>query len=409
MSRQVWITGLGATTAFGLGMDTLMEGLRSGQSAAAAPQHFDLTPLGLSALAELRDPLPDVAGFTDDRKVSLLYSAAREAMYSAALPWWPDARRGVFLGTGLSSVTPDELRHDLYPHLQGDTFSRPSLARDLRTDGGAPGRHLPARAAASLALDLGAGGAVQTSFAACAASAQAIIDAMRAIQRGELDCVIAGGHDSMCHPFGVLSFLLLGTLCHDTCRPFDKRRSGFLLGEGAAVLVLEAEDAARARGAPPLARLLGGGTSVDAHAITAPHPDGLGAQLAMARALADAGVAPASIDQINAHGTGTMVGDRAEALAISRLFPGGVPVASLKGALGHTIAAAGAVELAASVRSMNDGFMLGTVGYAQPDPACPIQVARQPVDRTPGLILSNSFGFGGQNAAIVVAHPDFQR
>jgi 3-oxoacyl-[acyl-carrier-protein] synthase II len=313
----------------------------------------------------------------------------------------------VFLGTGLSSVTTEELERDLFPHLEGGAFSRASLAADLDGHAGAPGRHLPARAARSLAQHLGCRGPVSTSFSACAASAQAIAAALQAVRRGEVVRAVAGGQDAMAHPLGGLSFLLLDTLCSEACRPFDLRRDGFMLGEGAALLLLESPDAARRAGRRALARVLGVGTSIDAHAVTAPHPDGHGAWLTMRRALDDAGIEPAAVDWINAHGTGTPVGDRAEALAVSRLFPAATLVSSLKGAVGHTIAAAGAVEAVATVAAMSAGFTPGTVGCERPDPGCPVRVLQRSVQRAPGLALSNSFGFGGQNASLLLAHPDW--
>lgn len=405
---EIWITSMGVVTGFGLGQHVLADALEAGSTAGAPPHSFDPGLLAIRSLAELRAPVPEVEGFKDDRKVHLLFAAARETLESPGLPPGPAGDRGVFLGTGLSSVTPGELAADLYPHLRDGAFDRASLAMTLDTLSGSPHRHLPGRAARALARLFGATGPVQTSFSACAASAQAIADATLAIRRGEIRCALAGGHDSMTHPLGVLSFVLLGTLSDDRCRPFDRRRNGFLLGEGAAVLLLEHPDHARERGARPVARLLGAGTSVDAHAVTAPHPDGFGACLAMRRALQDASIRPEQVDQINAHGTGTLVGDRAEALAVARLFSHAVPVCSLKGAFGHTIAAAGAVELVASIAAMGRGFLPGTAGCEEPDPDCPVNVQRAPERRTPGVILSNSFGFGGQNASLVVAHPDFQ-
>lgn len=404
--REVWITSIGVVTAFGVGLASLVRALADNRTAAAPVTSFDPGRLQIRHLAELREPVPTVTGFTDDRKVNLLFAAAEEAARGAGLDDTPDPSRGVFLGTGLSSVTPAELEQDLYPHLSAGRFDRASLARALDIRSGSPHRHLPGRAAAALARRWGARGPVLTSFSACAASAQAIADAASSIRRGEITLALAGGHDSMAHPLGVLSFVLLGTLTDDLCRPFDRRRNGFLLGEGAAVLVLEDAEAARARGARPLARFLGSGTSVDAHAVTAPHPEGYGASLAMVRALQDAGVPPEAVSQVNAHGTGTHVGDRAEALAVARVFRHPVPVCSLKGAVGHTIAAAGAVELAGSIGAMNAGFLPGTTGCDDPDPDCPVHVLTAPQWTRPSIILSNSFGFGGQNASLVISHPD---
>jgi 3-oxoacyl-[acyl-carrier-protein] synthase II len=403
-SREIWITAAGAVTGYGVGLGPLCEGLRRGVGAGVPPTVQQVSLLPVPVVASAPTDLPVPAGFEGDRKLALLLAAARQLPRELST----GGRCGVFLGTGLSSVSLEELEQDLFPHLEGERFQRSSLAADLAPHAGAPQRHLPARGGRALAADLGLTGPVSTSFSACAAGAQAIVSAVQALRRGEIHRAVVGGQDAMAHPLGALSFLQLDTLCSELCRPFDIRRDGFMLGEGSALLLLETPRAASEAGRTPLAMLLGVGTSVDAHAVTAPHPDGHGAWLTMGRALADAGVCPDQVEQVNAHGTGTPVGDRAEALAIARLLPSNTPVCSIKGAVGHTIAAAGAVELAATVAAMAAGFSLGTVHCEQPDPACPVRVQRQAAPGAPGLVLSNSFGFGGQNASLLVAHPDWQ-
>lgn len=405
---EIFVTGAGVVSGFGQGLPALVEGLARGESAARPPRVHSLGSLPVQHLAEVPGSLPRVPGFEQDRRAGLLALASREARRESGLSQHPqpDSRCGVFVGTGLSSVTPLELEEDLYPALRGERFDRAELAAALRPRGGAPARHCAEQLTSWLARRWGAGGPVQTSFGACAASAHAVVDAVRALRRGEIHRAVVAGHDSMTHPLGVLSFVLLGTLCEQAlCRPFDVRRSGFLLGEGAAVLVLERPEVAEARSAPLLGRILGVGTSVDAHAVTAPHPEGRGAWLAMARALDDAGLEPGAVDLVNAHGTGTQVGDLAEALAVERLLGTGVPVTSIKGATGHTIAAAGVVELAATLGAFTRGFTPGTAGCEQPDPACPVDVVTSPRPEEPRTVMSNSFGFGGQNGSLVVAHP----
>jgi 3-oxoacyl-[acyl-carrier-protein] synthase II len=204
----------------------------------------------------------------------------------------------------------------------------------------------------------------------------------------------------MIHPLGVLSFVVLGALSEQRCRPFDQERSGFSIGEGAAILVLESEERARRRGAPVLARILGAGTSVDAWRPTAPHSEGRGAVLAMRRALKDAGLSPDQVDHVNAHGTGTPLGDAVEARAVAEVLGEGTPVCSVKGAIGHCIAAAGAVEAAVCVAALDQGWTPGTVGLERPED-WPVEVRRETRDDAPSIILSNSFGFGGQNCALV--------
>jgi 3-oxoacyl-[acyl-carrier-protein] synthase II len=342
----------------------------------------------------------------DDRKAALALAALRDALEDAGHPDLSGDRAGVFLGTGLSSVTPHELAEDVYPHLRDGRFDRAAMARDLRTDGVAPRRHLPARVTAAVASAVGATGPVGTSFSACAAASQAMGAGMRAIRRGQVDRVIVGGHDSMIHPIGLLSFVVLGALAPVSCQPFDRRRSGFLIGEGAALFVLEAEDVARARGARIRARFLGAGTSVDGWNVTAPHPEGAGAEQAMRRALRDAGLPPEAVGYVNAHGTGTPVGDVAEARAIRRIFGQRAQVSSIKGAIGHTIAAAGAIEAAATIAALEGGWLPGTVGLEQPDPDCPINLVRECVSSRVSVALSNSFGFGGQNSTLVFGSAD---
>jgi hypothetical protein len=207
-------------------------------------------------------------------------------------------------------VTVRELNEDVMPYVRDGVLDRVAVDADLRRDHVAPRRHLPERVTAAVARRVGALGPQSTSFSACAAGAQAIANAAWAIRRGEVNIAIAGGHDSMIHPLGVLSFIVLGALSPTTCRPFDHGRDGFVIGEGAAMFVLEEESAAIARGATIWARLLGAGNSTDAHNATAPHPEGAGAALSMRRALVDARLPASAVQHVNAHGTGTPLGRR---------------------------------------------------------------------------------------------------
>lgn len=405
---DVVITGVGLLTAAGRGLDALCRVLQAGEGCA---RRYD-TALPISRVAMVPE-VPERDDFPDDRKAWLALAALDDALADAG--WTPCAappeRRAVFLGTGLSSVTPNELAEDIYPHLRvmpnGERgFDREAMARDLAPDRAAPRRHLPARVTEAVAERLDARGPVGTSFSACAAAAQAIAEGLRTLRRGEADVAFVGGHDSMVHPMGLLSFVVLGALAPEIARPFDRRRDGFLLGEGAAILVLERVGAARARGARVRARLVGAGTSVDAWNVTAPHAEGAGAERAMRRALADAGLSPESIDYVNAHGTGTPIGDMAEAKAVWRVFGSTVPVSSIKGAIGHAVAACGAVEAAACVGALEGGWLPGTFGYEEPDPACPVEVLGAPVRRPAEVVMTNSFGFGGQNCVLVLARAD---
>lgn len=355
----------------------------------------DALALGVPCVASVED-LPEDPDFFDDRKGAL----AAAALGDVERP--EGARLGLWLGTGLSSLSPAELEQDLYPYLRDGRFDRAAMARDLSGKAWVH-RHLPARVTEVLAARMGAIRA-ETSFSACAAAAQALALAAEAVASDAVDVAFAGGHDSMLHPIGMLSFVVLGALSVGTARPFDRDRDGFLLGEGAAILRLERERDARARGAPILARFMGAGSSVDAWNVTAPHPEGRGAELAMRRALRDAGLVAEDIDYVNAHGTGTPIGDRAESMAIHRAL-GEVPVSSFKGAVGHTIAAAGAVEAALCLACFTENRLPASVGLEELDPACPANVLQQSIEKRPRAILSNSFGFGGQNCALVLGAP----
>ncbi len=402
--NEVVVTGLGVVSAAGPTFSDLADALASGRQCASPVD----SPLPLKEWASVPGEIPKHADFKNDRKAWLAFAALEEALLDAKLP--SGSRTSVFLGTGLSSITPEELEEDAFRHLPSgaERFDRASLLADLSPDHLAPWRHDPIRVTSMVAKRVGATGPCGTSFSACSAAAQAIAEGLRTLRRGEADVAIVGGHDSMLHPFGLLSFVVLGALSETSCRPFDKNRDGFLIGEGSAMLVLETAAHAKARGARIRAQLLGAGTSADGYNATAPHPEGAGAEKAMRGALKDADIKPSQIDYVNAHATGTPVGDIAESMAISRVI-GSVPVSSIKGAIGHTIAAAGAIEAAACIAALQGGWMPGTVGLQSIDPECPVSALERSVDRPPKVVLSNSFGFGGQNAALVLAHEDWSR
>jgi len=398
-SQEVVITGVGVLTGYGKGLASLSEGLRAHRGATAPLAAFDPAGLPIGEAAEFPELLEELPGLPDDRKGALAMEATSDALASAGLEQVSGA--GVFLGTGLSSVTPKELEEDVFAHLTEHGLDHDAVMLDIAQDRAAPGRHLPENVTAAVAEYAGAGGPQYTSFSACAAGAQAIAQAARAVRRGEVEIALCGGHDSMIHPLGVLSFVVLGALAKGGCHPFDTRRDGFVIGEGAAILVLESAESARRRGARVMARFLGAGTSVDAFQPTAPHSEGRGAILAMRRALGDAGLSPEQVSHVNAHGTGTPLGDAVEAHAIAAVLGANVPVSSIKGAVGHCIAAAGAVEAAACVAALDEGWSPGTFGLEEPE-AWPVFVRQEPADDAPQIILSNSFGFGGQNCALVL-------
>jgi len=263
-----------------------------------------------------------------------------------------------------------------------------------------------------LALEFDARGPAYNCLTACAASTQAIGEACEIIKRGGATVMISGGCHTMIHPLGVTGFNRLTALStrndspQTASRPFDATRDGFVLGEGAAMLILEELEHARARGANILAEVVGYGSTADAFRITDIHETGRGAIAAMAQAIANAGVTVDDIDYISAHGTGTQENDKIESLAIRTLFAGRakkVAISSVKSMMGHLIAAAGATELITCVLAIRDGVIPPTANYTKPDPNCDLDyVPNEPRKAEVDVALSNSFGFGGQNDTVVV-------
>ncbi len=398
MTRRVVVTAAEAITAAGIGRSTLSKVLRSDRCVGSSGAF----QLPIERVARVLDDVPIHTDFLDDRKSHLGWLAAELAWTRSGLGEGIKDRPVVFVGTGLSSITPFEMNEDLLCHIVDGRFDRDAMAKDLRTNLAAPRRHLPHYFGEKLGDRFNASRS-GSNFSACAAASQAIGSGFWAVRRGEADIAVVGGHDSMDHPIGLLSFQVLGALSPSFCRPFDRSRDGFMLGEGAGFLILEERERAIRRGAPILAEILGAGTSMDAWNPTAPHPEGTGAEMAMRRALKDAKVLPEQVNYVNAHGTGTPLGDAAESKAIQRVFNQGVKVSSIKGSIGHCIAAAGAVETVACVDMIVNGWMAGTVGLQDLDRDCTVQVLQCSLDKSPSVVVSNSFGFGGQNASLVLS------
>jgi 3-oxoacyl-[acyl-carrier-protein] synthase II len=245
---------------------------------------------------------------------------------------------------------------------------------------------------------------------ACAAGGLAVAQAASLVRRGAASIVLCGGADSMVNPLGIGGMSRLGAPSPrndaDACRPFDRRRDGLVIGEGAAMFIVESEERALNRGVKPLARILGWGSTQDGYRVTAPRPDGSSARNAMARALTRAELRPEAVGYVNAHGTGTLLNDLAEAKAIRDTFGAladHLPVSSIKGAVGHLMAASGAIELAACLLPFQRNLLPGTAHHREKDPLCEINViGEQPTEASVEVVLSNSFGFGGQNATIVL-------
>ena len=391
MRHRVAVTGMGVISPLGLTVDDFRDALLAGRSGVRTITVFDSASLPTRIAAEV--PW-NGAPILRDRKVTFAIAAARAAFDDATRSGTrPAGDGGLSLGLGL------------------ELFSMPDLAAKHR--GEPHSLQTPSDVSVpAIMKDLGLTAPPMTHVSACAAGTDAIGHAFRMIATGRRRWMTAGGTDSMINPLGVAGFCSIGatTTANDppacASRPFDRRRSGFVLGEGAGMLILERFEDAEARGATIHAEVCGYGNSFDAHGISEPHPDGRGALQAMSRALAEAGIDASEVDCINAHGTSTPKNDPVETLAIRRLLGARaerVPICAPKSMIGHLISAAGAVEAIAAIACMNAGFVHPTINLDEPDPACDLDyvphVARKHAQR---VVLSNSFGFGGQNASIVL-------
>jgi 3-oxoacyl-[acyl-carrier-protein] synthase II len=261
-------------------------------------------------------------------------------------------------------------------------------------------------AAAAISIKYGFGGQVTTPVVACAAGSQSILDGLRQIQWGYADAAVVGGAEAAAINSAREGFKAARALSPTGfARPFDVNRDGFVMGEGAAVLILEAEEVAAARGAAPIAEILGAASTADAYHITAPHPEGEGAERAIRLALEDAGLMPSDISYINAHGTGTSLNDQTEGAVIARIFGQNQPaVSSIKGTTGHGLGASGSIEAVAVVEAIRRGELPPNIGLDEQDPEIPLtDIVREPRDWEPGPALTNSFGFGGHNTVIAIS------
>ena len=263
-------------------------------------------------------------------------------------------------------------------------------------------------AAAAISIKYGYGGQVTTPVIACAAGSQSILEGLRQIQWGYADAAVVGGTEAAARKPAREGFKAARALSSSGyARPFDVDRDGFVMGEGAAILILEAEEVAADRGATPIAEVLGGGSTADAHHVTAPHPEGDGAERAVRLALEDARLEPSDVVYINAHGTGTDLNDRTEGLVIQRIFGDEQPaVSSIKGSTGHGLGASGSIEAAVVVEAIRRGELPPNIGLTNQDPEIPLHdIVREARPWDPGPSISNSFGFGGHNAVLAIAPP----
>jgi 3-oxoacyl-[acyl-carrier-protein] synthase II len=383
--RRVAITGIGALASCGIGADAFWQGLL-----ADAPD-------GSRAIVDF-DPQPwfdnPKEARRSDRFAQFSLAVAQMALDQAGEITAEPSRRGVIFGTGVGGLA--TLEEQIWNfHEKGPRRVSPFLVPMMMSNAGA----------ASISMRHGWQGPCETTVTACAAGTHSVANAARLISYGRCDAVIAGSAEAAMTPVGTQGFANMTALSSEgVSRPFDVRRDGFVMAEGAGCLILEDWDTAVARGATILAEVLGGASTADAHHITAPAPGGVGAIACMEQALAEAGISAADIVQINAHGTSTPLNDAAEAAAIAQVFGHpGPPVTSTKGVTGHALGAAGSLEAVAVVQSILTGIIPPTAGYGEPDPdMAPIDIVTEPRSWTPGPTLSNSFGFGGHNGTLII-------
>ncbi|KOV56162.1 beta-ketoacyl-[acyl-carrier-protein] synthase family protein [Streptomyces sp. MMG1121] len=403
----VAVTGLGLVTPAGIGRKATWTGLTAGVSTATADPALDGLPVAFSCQV----PGLDAAGLLGhrlarrlDRFTTFALLAAREAVADAGLTsgGWDGARIGVVMGVGTGSMQSWQAEFD---RLAGQVPERVSPL--------ALPRSVPNMAAAEIALDLGARGPNMVVSTACASGTSAIGLARDWLLSGCCDIVLAGGSESARLRMTAACFAQMRALSRRrdspeaASRPFDRDRDGFVLGEGAAVLVLERTESARARGVRPEALLAGFGASCDAHHVTAPHPGGDGAARALRAALADADLAPEDVDHVNAHGTSTPQGDAAEHNALHQVFRRPPPVTAVKGTIGHAIGGAGAIEAACTVLTLRHQLIPPTANQDTLDPDMDLDVvAKAPRPLRMAAAVSNSFGFGGQNAVLAFTAVD---
>jgi 3-oxoacyl-[acyl-carrier-protein] synthase II len=423
--RRVVVTGIGVVAPNGIGKDAFWQACINGKSGVGPIRTFDASrhPVKIAAEVPDFDPTPHLPS-PHRKSLKIMGRASRFAVAAASLAVEDSGldldrldpeRVGVVMGTG---VVPIDLP-EVAPVLMEACDENGRLHADRLGRQGAEVlfplwllKYLPNMAAAHVSMALNAQGPNNTITTACAASTQAVGEAFRLIDRGDADIVMAGGADSRIDPLMLLAYAALGAIspAHrppaEVSRPFDGQRDGFVLGEGAGVLMLEELECAKGRGATIYAEVLGLGSSFDAYAVTKPDPEARGAARAIEWALKEARVDPHDVDYINAHGTSTRLNDLMETKAVKRVFGEGakaLPLSSIKSMVGHLIGAAGAVEAAALALTLHDGVVPPTINQTHPDPNCDLDYVPNNARELPvRTAISTSFGFGGQNAALVM-------
>jgi 3-oxoacyl-[acyl-carrier-protein] synthase II len=409
MSEQrVVVTGLGVVTPIGLGIDEFWEGLKEGRNGISKITHFDPTDYRSHMAAEVKDfdPTDWIDGKSVermDRFVHFGMSSSVMALNDAGLNTFAfdGNRAGVIIGSGTGGASTIQDGYSKL-HEKGPKSISPFFIS----------KTLINMAACLVSITYGLKGPLSAPCVACSTGANAIGDAFRIIQRGDADIMLAGGAEAAITPLPFAGFCAARSMStRNDCvekasRPFDKNRDGFVMGEGAGIVVLERLEHALSRNARIYAELIGYGNMADAFHFTAPEPGGDGMIRVMRAALNDAGIDPQEVKYINAHGTSTVLNDKVESLALMEVFGDHskhLKISSIKSMIGHLLAAAGAVEFAATVMSVHTGKLPPTINYEEPDPECPLDYVTNGVESIDfELALSNSFGFGGGNVSLTV-------
>jgi 3-oxoacyl-[acyl-carrier-protein] synthase II len=410
--HRVVITGLGCISPLGLDVSTTWVNIVTGKSGVGPITHFDASDFKTKIAAEVKG-FDGVALFGTrevrrlDRFCQFAMAAARQAVEDAGLVIHDDNRDriGVLVGSGIGGMTTFYEQINVYFD-RGPTRVSPFVINMM----------IPDSAGGAIAIDLGIHGPNYAITAACATGAYSIGEAVETIRRGGADAMLAGGSEAVIMPITVAGLNVMTAIStrnddpERASRPFDATRDGFVMGEGAGVLVLESLENAQTRGARILAEVTGFGANNDAFHITAPPERGEGSAACMALALKDAGLAPADIGYINAHGTSTILNDKSETAAVKAVFGEqaySVPVSSTKSMLGHQLGAAGAVEAVFCVKILQDNILPPTINYQTPDPLCDLDyIPNTARPATVQHVMTNSFGFGGHNATLIISRFD---
>lgn len=399
--KRVVVTGIGVVSPIGIDVDEFFQSLNKSKNGIDNVTIFDASTFPCKFAGEvknlnIKEYLKQWEGLSliEDRKIVWGLKAVDDAIKSSGLSFKESSELGINMGVGVEYVNVN----DLNPN---NDITKKEIF------------HHPLDLLSSIVIShYNLNGPSFLNTSACAASTQAIGHSFQKIRSGEIKMMLAGGFDSMLNPVSFGNFALLGALSTDNdtpkkaCRPFDKTRNGTVLGEGSAVFILEDLEHAKARGANIYAEVSGYGTSMDAYKVTDPHPEGIGATLAMRKAISDANIDPTQISYINAHGTSTPKNDYSETLAIKNTFGKhayNLNISSLKSMIGHLIAAGGCMEIASSIFTLLRETIVPTINYNTPDPECDLNYTPNVPAKFKGeYILKNSFAFGGQNACIIL-------